>query len=477
MPISRIKTDGIQDDAITSAKIGDTNIQSADIADGSVTFAKLAVDAQPTPTQVSDQTNTSTGGFSLPAGTTAQRPGTPDTGETRFNSTTGSIEFYDGTSWIATNLIPTVDSISGTIYAGSTSNLTLTLTNATDTIDVVFSESGSNIATVSGVSVSSGSATVSVPAAVYGQTAGDTIAISITNQDGTPSSNAPTVTVTALPSGGTITTSGNYRIHTFTSSGTFTNTISNLSVEYLVIAGGGGVGARRHAGGGGAGGYRCSVSGETSGRGASAESPLTLTTGNKTVTVGAGGASSPSGSNTNSGANNGSNSVFDSITSLGGGYGTTYDGGAGQSGGCGGGSGASGGSTSGGSGTSGQGYDGGAGEPNTGGGGGGGGGGAGSAGSNAPGSDNGGNGGNGVASSITGSSVTRAGGGGGGGSTASTAGSGGSGGGGAGANTTQTPQSGTVNTGGGAGAGGADGDQGQTGGSGIVIVRYDTTAI
>ena len=42
MPISRIKTDGIQDDAITSAKIGDTNIASADIADNAVTTAKIA---------------------------------------------------------------------------------------------------------------------------------------------------------------------------------------------------------------------------------------------------------------------------------------------------------------------------------------------------------------------------------------------------------------------------------------------------
>jgi hypothetical protein len=42
MPISRIKTDGIQDDAITSAKIGDTNIGTADIADSSVTTAKIA---------------------------------------------------------------------------------------------------------------------------------------------------------------------------------------------------------------------------------------------------------------------------------------------------------------------------------------------------------------------------------------------------------------------------------------------------
>ena len=41
MPISRIKSDGIQDNAITSAHIGDTNIASADIADGAVTLAKL----------------------------------------------------------------------------------------------------------------------------------------------------------------------------------------------------------------------------------------------------------------------------------------------------------------------------------------------------------------------------------------------------------------------------------------------------
>ena len=41
MPISRIKTDGIQDDAITSAKIGDTNVATADIANNSVTSAKL----------------------------------------------------------------------------------------------------------------------------------------------------------------------------------------------------------------------------------------------------------------------------------------------------------------------------------------------------------------------------------------------------------------------------------------------------
>jgi hypothetical protein len=39
--------------------------------------------------------------------------------------------------------------------------------------------------------------------------------------------------------GGTITESGNYRIHTFTGSGQFTVIDPTLMVEYLIVAGGG----------------------------------------------------------------------------------------------------------------------------------------------------------------------------------------------------------------------------------------------
>ena len=58
-------------------------------------------------------------------------------------------------------------------------------------------------------------------------------------------------------SGGTVTTSGDYKIHVFTSSGTFTvttagNAAGSNSAEYLIVAGGGGGG---QSGGGGAGGY------------------------------------------------------------------------------------------------------------------------------------------------------------------------------------------------------------------------------
>lgn len=41
----------------------------------------------------------STGGLVLPSGTTAQRPASPATGMMRFNTTTSSVETYNGTSW------------------------------------------------------------------------------------------------------------------------------------------------------------------------------------------------------------------------------------------------------------------------------------------------------------------------------------------------------------------------------------------
>jgi len=42
-----------------------------------------------------------TGALRLPVGTTAQRPGSPATGDIRFNSTTTSAEIYDGSSFTA----------------------------------------------------------------------------------------------------------------------------------------------------------------------------------------------------------------------------------------------------------------------------------------------------------------------------------------------------------------------------------------
>jgi hypothetical protein len=56
----------------------------------------------PTPAAVSDAANSSTGYFALPAGTTAQRPGTPAAGYTRMNTTTNEPEWYDSVNatWV-----------------------------------------------------------------------------------------------------------------------------------------------------------------------------------------------------------------------------------------------------------------------------------------------------------------------------------------------------------------------------------------
>jgi len=422
---------------------------------------------------------TSTGYIGLPAGTTAQRPSSPSTGYFRFNTTLSSPEFYDGTLWVATNLIPSINSISGNIYTGASSTLTITATNTTDSISVLFYESGTLLDTVTNVALSGGTYSVAVPSAVYGQTAGDTITISINNSDGSPSSNSTTKTVLTPPSGGTITTSGSYRIHTFTSSGTFTNTISNLSVEYVVVAGGGGGGGSYYSGGGGAGGYRSSVSGESTGGGGTLESALTLSTGNKTVTVGAGGGG---GDGNNNGISNGSNSVFDTITSTGGGRGAAGHG-TGVAGGCGGaGSGntANGGGP-GGSGTTGQGYNGGSADT-TGNYYSGGGGGAGSAGGHSAPQNGNSNGGAGVQTSINGTATYYAAGGGGHSLSSGTAGytnrKNGVGGCGTEVSTTTANTSlsdAVVNTG--SGGGGMDRrmpsySRAGNGSSGIVIIRY-----
>jgi hypothetical protein len=298
--------------------------------------------------------------------------------------------------------------------------------------------------------------------------------------------------------GGTITCSGDYKIHTFTGPGTFTVTAAgtpagSTTVDYMVVAGAGGAGGgynsptARGAGAGGAGGWRAS-SGTASGTYCAGPAPLTspasalpVSVQGYPIAVGGGGVGGHSPLVAAPNAANGSNSSFSSITSTGGGFGgssyTPSPRSNGNGGGSGGGGSAGGvGSTCGGPGNSppvspAQGTDGGGGNsgPNQGGHGGGGIGGVGAT----SGGSGGAAGGPGVSSSITASPVSYAGGGGGGGGTG-TGSNPGSGGGGLGGNYPNGDgDAGTVNTGGGGGGGaGGSGTIGGAGGSGIVVIRY-----
>ncbi len=48
---------------------------------------------------IASTTNPSTEALALPRGTTAQRPSSPITGMSRFNTTTGLSEYWNGTNW------------------------------------------------------------------------------------------------------------------------------------------------------------------------------------------------------------------------------------------------------------------------------------------------------------------------------------------------------------------------------------------
>ena len=294
--------------------------------------------------------------------------------------------------------------------------------------------------------------------------------------------------------GGTVATSGDYKIHSFTGDANFV--VSQIganggpsNVDYIVVAGGGGGGntGGGSAGGGGAGGFREGYTPGTYTASPLATSALPVAAQTYPVTVGGGGASMTGGSN----------SVFSTITSAGGGKGAKSflseafaDAGAGGSGGGGQGytapqpsaagaagntpptsppqgnpggdgaqapspthSGANAQAAAGGGGAGGQGVD--ACQPS-------------------PSLSNGGAGGVGATSSITASPVVRSGGGGGGKRMSpGTSGAGGSGGGGAGGQGPSTQAvAGTANTGGGGGGAGIEPSSGAAGGSGIVIIRY-----
>ena len=305
------------------------------------------------------------------------------------------------------------------------------------------------------------------------------------NEKGTgPDGNTPALTPAnnLIATGGTITTYTDYKVHTFTGSGTFEITANAPSDTFdVLVVGGGGAGCRTLSGGG----WMCGGAGGAGAFRANASQTGTVQT--YTVTIGAGGtAALPC---------DGVDTVFGSITSQGGESGSpNHQGGSNaESSGGGSGSAVDYGSATGGSGGT-YGNDGGGAVWATSGsgqGGSGGGGGAGSAGgdgttSGSPPSrhDVGGNGGAGATNVYrTGSAVYYAGGGGGGSgandtdSGTGTPGTGTNGGGNGGSkngNTKVAATAGSVNTGSGGGGNVADStlEAHGDGGSGIVVVRY-----
>ncbi|MDA8915511.1 hypothetical protein N9J01_00250 [bacterium] len=468
MAINKVGSKGIEDGSVATADLADNVVTSAKLGDGEVTNAKLAN----TTVTLAGQSITLGASLSLTNKfvdwqTVIIAAGSSNT------AVSGQGYFVDTTSDVHTVTLPASasrgDFIAIKDYAGTfnTNNLTI-------------ARNGHNIQGVANDSLISTNRASLVLVYV------DSTKGWLYWEEHNVADLQAAAFITAT--GGTVTESGDFKIHSFTGDATFVvSAIGNPlggpnSVDYLVIAGGGS-GGGNYGAGGGSGGYRTSFP--------SPAGTIAVTAQTYPVTIGGGGASVAGVVGVT-----GSNSVFSTITSTGGGGG---GGGPGPGGGAGlaGGSGGGGGSyfpgpygtgpasrTTAGSGNTpptspSQGNDGGFGLKAPNGTGAGGGGGAACAGTPSvngvsyPAAD-GGNGGAGSASSITGSSVTRAGGGG-GATEAPVAGRGvgGSGGGGSsGYSGSLTGGDGTANTGGGGGGSGPGSYSSGAGGSGIVIIRY-----
>ena len=455
MAISKIGSKALVDCSVAAVDIADNSITAAKLA-GSIANAKLANSS----ITVNGTTVSLGASGSIPA-VQWQAVITAD-GSTATSAVAGQGYFIDTTSNAHTINLPGSPSAGDTIaikdYAGTfaTNNLTI-------------GRNGNNIQGVANNSLIDTNR-ASLTLVYVDATKGWLYAVESNVAD---LQNKEYVAAT----GGTITTSGDYKIHSFTGDGCFVvscagNPVGSSTVDYLVVAGGGSGGKSDTAGGAGGGGFR-----ESKATGAPwTASPLATSTSLSVsstgypITVGAGGAAVPGPT---CAGNSGSNSIFSSITSAGGGAGAR-DSQNGFPGGSGGGAGSTG---AGGTGNTppvspSQGSNGGAGSGNiapsygTGGGGG-----ATAIGGNGS-STAGGNGGAGATTSISASPVAYAGGGGGARDNSGPLATGGTGGGGTGGSNAVAATSGTTNRGG--GGGGNAGEQGPSGagGSGIVIIRY-----
>jgi len=246
------------------------------------------------------------------------RTGTVDWDTTKkttgFTAVSGVGYFCDTTSAAFTVTLPATPSAGAIVGISDYAN-----TFATN--NLIVGRNGSNVGGIAANPILSTSG-VSVTLVYVDSTQGW-----IVTDSGNRSDLPPPQFVTAT--GGTITTCGDYKIHTFTGPGTFAvssagNPAGSSTVDYLVVAGGGGGGGISAAGGGGAGGFRYSnstfpVSGAP-GAPLASVTALPVTAINYPITVGSGGVGS-----TTCGVNgtSGNPSIFSTITSAGGGGGAS----------------------------------------------------------------------------------------------------------------------------------------------------------
>ena len=285
--------------------------------------------------------------FTIPAGVTITNNGTAAgfgaTGAASWDTTVKTSGFT-AVSGVGYFVNTTAGAISVNLPAGTAGDVVAIkdYANTFDTNAVTLVQNGSD--KIGGSAVN---ATLSVEGLAVTLVFIDATKGWLVTDNGTQDTASTALYVTAT--GGTITCSGDYRIHTFTGPGTFCvsnagNADGSNTTDYLVVAGGGGTPGLAYnntpSGGGGAGGLRASAT--TYSIGCNPAKPLVcgvaalpVSVTGYPITVGAGGSGGSSGQG-NLGSN-GANSIFSTIISTGGGRGGHPGSGPAENGGSGGG--------------------------------------------------------------------------------------------------------------------------------------------
>lgn len=280
----------------------------------------------------------------------AINPGvTPPTG-TNAHILSGTVDAGAVPVWTTTSPLP--NALLNEAYSA-----TVVATDADG--DVTYSVSAGSLP--SGLSLNGATGVISGTATAAGS---ETFTLTAEDEGGNSNDREFSLSVLAA-SGGVVSTSGNFTVHTFDSSSDFEVYEELTNVEYIILGGGGGGGGADFSfqlpgGGGGGAGLLSSISGFNSGQGTSALASETFSAGTYAVTIGAGGSggvASAAGNNLLQG-NNGSDTILATIgTAVGGGHGGSQAQQSGEAGGSGGG--ATGNNGNAGAGTTGQGFSGG----------------------------------------------------------------------------------------------------------------------
>ena len=312
MALTKLPKDGLATGSVSTSQIEDGTIQNQEFENSTLTSAKLA-DSTIANAKLSNSSFT-INGTSVNLGASITAEANVEWQSVVTSNTTmvaGRGYFVNTTSGAITMTLPSSASIGDTIsikdYAETFGTNSLTIARNSHKIQGATNNSviDTNRASVTLVYVDA------TQGWIY------------TEEQNIGALGAPQYTAAT---GGTVTTSGNFKIHRFNSSSNFVvsslgNAPSNpnggpSNVDYLVVAGGGSAGGP--GGGGGAGGLRTTFPSPSCNAGAF---PISATTYPITVGAGASAPSTPIPASPSRNGTDGSNSTFSTITSTGGGGG------------------------------------------------------------------------------------------------------------------------------------------------------------